>query len=482
MKYCYLLLLLPCLLTSAPKLLLTTPNGGERLIAGSVTGINWDGADIGAVLLEFSGDDGASWSAIGTAAGVDENFVWTVPDTLTSRARVRLSADGLTDISAGAFTISDGPDPLNIIVLGSSTAEGNGADPVDSSWVNRYRNHLTYDRRFAVINLGKGGYATTQVMPEGYVPPDGITERPDPARNVDRALAYAPAAIIVNMPSNDVAKNYSLHRQMAHYDTLVRHAAAAGVPVWIATTQPRNFKDLSKRTLQAEIKDSIVAVYGERALDFWSPVVQADSINPVYDKGDGVHVKNNGHYLLFREVAGAGIAAAVAEITLPVVLRDFTVRRAAGAVVVEWGVDEQDGVQAYAVENRGRRGGWTELGRVNALDGRRAYRWSGLPAGTGSGYYRLRIIDGDGSAGYGPLARLEEAPVARAFPNPTTGTVTVPLSNGVCETPVTLFNGAGECLGRWEAEGAAMEIDLSGFARGIYVIWAGETLLRVSKR
>ena len=72
-----------------------------------------------------------------------------------------------------------------IVVIGSSTAEGAGAWPSDSSWVNRLRfsvrQNMADQADTIVHNLGKGGYTTFMGRENGFIPPPGFVG-PDPDR------------------------------------------------------------------------------------------------------------------------------------------------------------------------------------------------------------------------------------------------------------------------------------------------------------
>ena len=97
------------------------------------------------------------------------------------------------------LTIND----YTIVVIGSSTAAGAGANPSSMAWVNRYRDFLdSINPGNDVINLALGGYNTYRLMPSNFVPPINRPV-PDTARNITKAISLNPDAIIVNLPSND---------------------------------------------------------------------------------------------------------------------------------------------------------------------------------------------------------------------------------------------------------------------------------------
>ena len=196
--------------------------------------------------------------------------------------------------------------PVRIVVLGSSTAAGSGPSTRDSAWVWRYRAYMqNINPDNEVINLAQGGYVTYRLMPDNHVPPTG-RPAPDTMRNITHALSLDPDAIIVNLPSND--RQWPAADQLANFDSLYRTSMRAGVPIWICTTQPIT----SAGAYQAEVRDSIFARYGNRALDFWNGIVAPNSnlVDSIY-AADAVHLNDLGHRVLVNVVIDAKIPEAI---------------------------------------------------------------------------------------------------------------------------------------------------------------------------
>ncbi|MDZ7377427.1 MAG: GDSL-type esterase/lipase family protein, partial [candidate division KSB1 bacterium] len=191
---------------------------------------------------------------------------------------------------------------VHIVVLGSSTAEGTGPTDKRNAWVNRYRAFLKSENaNHRVDNLAKGGYTTYHILPTGQATPAN-RPKPDPQRNITYALSLAPDAIIINLPSNDATSGYSVAEQLANYDTVLAVARRNSVPVWIATTQPRNLSEAGRKNLM-EMRDSTFARFGQYAIDFWNDLAQPNgTIKPQYDCGDGIHLNDAAHEILFKRV------------------------------------------------------------------------------------------------------------------------------------------------------------------------------------
>lgn len=190
-----------------------------------------------------------------------------------------------------------------IAILGSSTAFGTGATEYDSSWVGKFTAYLKRKNALSdVYNMAIPGYTTYQnLRSTGYVPP---ANRPSPnsSFNITAALNLYPDAVIINMPSNDAANNYSVAEQQANFERAAFLCDSANVPFWIATTQPRNNMTAGQISNLTEMRDWIFSRFGNKAVDFWTTVANGDgSIVPFYDY-DYVHVNNEGHDLFYNRM------------------------------------------------------------------------------------------------------------------------------------------------------------------------------------
>jgi lysophospholipase L1-like esterase len=198
---------------------------------------------------------------------------------------------------------------FRLVVLGSSTAAGEAARPLDSSWVNKYRNYLgTVFQNYQVVNLAVGGFTTFNVMPNGYVRPApydaDATLAVNANNNITKALSLNPSLILINLPTNDCDKYIPVNQQLANFDVLVQAALNQGVPVYLSTTQPRNSVQ-AVRSLLIQMYSEITNRYAGRVMDFWTGLAQADgTIKPAYDY-DGTHLNNDGHTVLFQRAVAA---------------------------------------------------------------------------------------------------------------------------------------------------------------------------------
>ena len=98
--------------TVAPSVTVTRPNGGEVFGISTQDTIRWTASDnvaVTAVDLEYSTDNGTNWNPIASGLSNSGSYLWSVPNTPTTQARVRATAhdtQNLTqDTSNATFTI-----------------------------------------------------------------------------------------------------------------------------------------------------------------------------------------------------------------------------------------------------------------------------------------------------------------------------------------------------------------------------------------
>ncbi len=262
--------------------------------------------------FDFSKTQGAGHQYHRLALFSDIHQKPTGKDEKTLFTNLKLWGKGST--SAFDIKLKDG---FRLVVLGSSTAAGTGASIPDSSWVNRCRQYLAgVANQSQVINLALGGYTTYHLLPSNAIIPEGRIQ-PDTLRNATAALKYKPDAVVINLPSNDTSKDYPVEEQLHNFNTLSSFFEDHQIPVWVCTTQPRNY-DEEKRAIQLTMKDSLLARYGDQCLDVWTPFATNEStIDPKFDSGDGVHLNDDGHRLFMEIVITENIPDQVKRILNP---------------------------------------------------------------------------------------------------------------------------------------------------------------------
>ncbi|HFA47721.1 MAG TPA: glycosyl hydrolase family protein [Bacteroidetes bacterium] len=280
-----------------------SPDGGANTsISVKNTKINqWE-----TLLFDFSDAviGGPSYTKI--AVFVDLNSPATGKDVYNYFSEIKQIAANNKAIISG-----DKSEAVKIVVLGSSTAAGTGPSDTRNAWVNRFRRKLQSQNGYhQVINLAVGGYTTYHLLPSGTMVEKGKPQ-PNNKHNITMALSLNPDAVIINLPSNDAAKGFSLKEQLDNYTKICKPLYERGIPFWVSTPQGRNMEK-EKRELQKTIMDSTYIRYGRRTLDFWRGLADwSGNISKKYNSGDGIHLNDEGHRLLFEEVWSKDILGAI---------------------------------------------------------------------------------------------------------------------------------------------------------------------------
>lgn len=95
--------------SSTSSITVTAPNGGETWAGGSTQSIGWTSSgNVGNVKLEYSTNNGSTWSVIVASTANDGSHSWQVPGISSSQCLVKISeTDGNpTDTSNAVFTIT----------------------------------------------------------------------------------------------------------------------------------------------------------------------------------------------------------------------------------------------------------------------------------------------------------------------------------------------------------------------------------------
>ena len=185
----------------------------------------------------------------------------------------------------------------------------------------------------------------------------------------------------------------------------------------------------------------------------------------------------------FRTVTGAdfrgdvavdAVVVDAAQVPVPVELAAFTAAADGADVALAWETRAERDVSHFAVERAGADGLFAPIAEVTAANAAAGaeYAYRDEAPLAGEGYYRLRAVDFDGSGEVSGVRSVSVAPAdllvsggdLRAYPNPTTGLLTVEGAPADAEVSVHDY------LGRAVATAALAggRLDLSALAPGVY--------------
>ncbi len=89
------------------QLTVVYPNYKETIVPGEEEVIHWDAINTTEdFVIEYSTDNGSTWSAVATVDAELYNYTWTVPETVTGQARVRVTSGTFSDESDNNFSVA----------------------------------------------------------------------------------------------------------------------------------------------------------------------------------------------------------------------------------------------------------------------------------------------------------------------------------------------------------------------------------------
>ncbi|GAA4438953.1 hypothetical protein GCM10023091_20410 [Ravibacter arvi] len=190
----------------------------------------------------------------------------------------------------------------------------------------------------------------------------------------------------------------------------------------------------------------------------------------------------------FNVTGFSGFFAGSVASPLPVRLVSFTGSlKEEKSVLLNWKVVEQHGIAAYEIEYSANGSGFSKIGTVKATDTEEAsYRFSHAAAASPKGvaYYRLRILELDGTRGYSPVIRVGVSANAmvRVYPMPADNGFWVE-SAGIRGTTANLVNVHGTVVKTWTFSSDKQYVDTGALSTGVYFVrLADGTSLKVVRK
>jgi hypothetical protein len=162
---------------------------------------------------------------------------------------------------------------------------------------------------------------------------------------------------------------------------------------------------------------------------------------------------------------------------LPLTLLSFTAQAVNGQGLLQWTTSSEYKTSYFLVQRSGNNISWDKIGQVTAAGqntGQRQYNYTDAAPGTGSNYYRLEMVDLDGTVTYSPIRQLsfDGQRSIQIIPNPASSLVSVLLPAGL-SGPVVLqvFSASGQLMLRQEGDGrSSLGFNVSTWARGTYMV------------
>lgn len=168
----------------------------------------------------------------------------------------------------------------------------------------------------------------------------------------------------------------------------------------------------------------------------------------------------------------AAVYADICNIALPVRLLSFGVDSRGSEHRLRWQSGSESALKGYAVEHSSDGSQWRQIGFVPATAaGSYSYTDAQQP---GIHYYRLRLLDLDGSFAYSETLRVIDGEKTGAAvlleANPARGSISLQLPDPVGVSSIRLLDPSGKCVWETRRTEARIQIPTGASASGLYII------------
>lgn len=345
-----------------------------------------------------------------------------------------------------------------ICVMGSSSAwgyftiDGTQLYPRDSGWAFKLKKHFKdLDKIDTLYNIAANSSNCYNGMPSSYVPPPNRVQYPPYYPfNITKAVQLVPKPdiIIVNYPTNQYDW-LPVSEILFCLQTIKDSANAAGIHCFITTTQPRNNFSPAERQRLKDIRDMILFRFGPWAIDFWTDVtIPVNSMNPVYNLGDSIHLTPAGHTLLKNRVINANIFFTA----LPVSLTQFNVQKRPASVLLQWTTASETNSSHFVVQKSTDGKNFTALATVMAAGNSsqlQTYSAEDWHPDNGTNFYRIVSVDINQQKQFSGKQHVSFKAAAvtagEIYANPVMNEMILPLASGKKEwVSVNIFSRSGK--------------------------------------
>ncbi|MFP5040864.1 T9SS type A sorting domain-containing protein [Parasediminibacterium sp. JCM 36343] len=161
---------------------------------------------------------------------------------------------------------------------------------------------------------------------------------------------------------------------------------------------------------------------------------------------------------------------------LPLMLLSFTAKAANYAIQTEWQTTTETNTSHFKVEHSIDGKGFTTIGTVAAIgSGANSYAFTDNNPADGTNYYRLQMVDKDGSFSYSKLVAVvlttHYSPLTIS-PNPAKDFTTISFTQSVDKATIAVYNMSGKVVITQMLSGVtnAYKLNTQSLSNGVYVL------------
>lgn len=163
---------------------------------------------------------------------------------------------------------------------------------------------------------------------------------------------------------------------------------------------------------------------------------------------------------------------------LPVKLAKFSVEKVEKSSLLSWQTTHEANSDLFQIERSKNAKSWNHIGEISASGESNItvmYQFSDITPMTGPNYYRLKMVDLDGSYAYSQILGIRFDKAARElkiYPNPATGFLTIDDIDMASVREVSVTDSKGNVIYKSEKASSPLSarINLEGISSGVYAL------------
>jgi len=196
----------------------------------------------------------------------------------------------------------------------------------------------------------------------------------------------------------------------------------------------------------------------------------------IYMRGNGGMSAWSGTSMHMGDAWVFSVSEETAMFVLPVTINNFMATEKGNTALLQWGTSSEQNTDHFDVETSEDGTNWKSIGTVKAAGNSstpRNYDYVQYSPATGNNFYRIAIVDADGSYNYTSVQQLSFSQASdirlNYYPNPVRDRVTVTMGAASISSAEVLGID-GKVLQRVAGFHSGESIDLSHYPSGIYIL------------
>ena len=196
----------------------------------------------------------------------------------------------------------------------------------------------------------------------------------------------------------------------------------------------------------------------------------------LYMRGNGGMSTWSGSNMHMGDAWVFSVSEETAMFVLPVTINNFTATEKGNTALLQWGTSSEQNTDHFDVETSEDGTNWKSIGTVKAAgtsNTAKNYSYVQYSPATGNNFYRIAIVDADGSYNYTAVQQLSFSQASGLmltyYPNPVRDRVTVTTGAATVKSAQVLSID-GKVLQQVAGFHSGESIDLSQYPAGIYIL------------